>query len=75
MRITTIPSIPRMPSLLWRGVSGGGVDPAFNVTNGGEGVTHMGIQVTHTPDIDPMLMVYTDGSVVVNSGEIVTNGA
>lgn len=24
MRITTIPSLPRMPSLLWRGVSGGG---------------------------------------------------
>lgn len=36
-----------------RGISGGGVDPELYVTNDGDGVTHMGIQVTHTPDIEP----------------------
>lgn len=61
MRITIIPCIPKIPSLLWRVISGGGVDPAFNVTNGGEGVTHMGVQVTHTHDIDPILMELKNG--------------
>ena len=51
MRVPSIPSFTSLPSLLWRMKGGGGgIDPAFYVTHLGDGVTHMGVQVTNTPD-------------------------
>lgn len=66
--------MPVIPTLVG-GDAGGGIDPAFLVTNDGETVTHNGASVTYGFDIDPALLVTNEGAVVTADAAIVTHGA